>query len=353
MRPHVYDADGATETRDYSIMPFRFPGSSEQAATTLAPIVEPPPEVRDKLAALSLDEPLPEVYAGDSIRLLAQSPYRLYVYWNHSRDPRETLRRAFGASGAARYALALRLVEVESGEASFYEASPTRNYWFNVRPGRRYRVDVGFYAQGRPFVRLLTSEAVRTPRVTVSRVSDDAPEFHVSPPEFARLLNEAGYATDALEVTLEAADEATHDETTRQLARALTGADAPAANTDDGLSEMRALLAALALGEPLERILPVLSPALAAWLKQLAEERREALDTARLLDLLRASLALELEYDQRLDAATAEAARRAARFVWGASDVQMPTRAPRIWMPSMSVGLASRVARWKKIEVGG
>ncbi|HVF49894.1 MAG TPA: DUF4912 domain-containing protein [Pyrinomonadaceae bacterium] len=329
-------------------MPFIFPGSSEQLTPALAPLPEPTAEVRDKLAALSIDEPLPDTYAGDRIRLLVQSPYRLYLYWSHARDPFQTLRRLFGTNHAARYRLALRLTDIESGAESLFEASPVNNFWFDVRPDSSYRVAVGFYAQGRPFIRLLISNEVTTPRVGVARTSDATPEFHVAAPEFARVLNEAGYATDALEVTLEAADAATGDETTRRLADAFIGAGAPLLR-DDSFAEMRALLSALAFGVSLERLLPLLSPALAGWLRQAAQREAAPPDASRLLELLRSTLALELEDDERYDEATAEAMRRAARFVWGASDVQMPAPGPRLWLPSMNEEFFKRRARRRNI----
>lgn len=327
-------------------MPFIPPGSSEQIPVLLPP-VEQPAAVRDKLAALSVDEPLPEVYAFDRVRLLVQSPYRIYTYWNHARDPFETLRRAFGVEVASSYRLALRLVDQESGEESFFEAAPfSRNYWFSVRPGRSYRVFVGLYAQGRAFIRLLASETVRTPRVTVSQLSAEEAQFDISAAQFARVLNEAGYASDALEVVLEAADEATGMDATRRLARQFTGTDVPV--TDDALWEMRALLSALAFGESLESLLPFLSPEMADWVRRtLDAHAEERLTAERLLELLHSTLALELEYDERYDVETLEAMRRAARFVWGASDVQMPGPAPRLLVPSMNAGLRLPRARWR------
>lgn len=331
-------------------MPFIFPGSSEQVAPPLLPLVEQTAEVSDKLAALSADEPLPEVYAGDLVRLLSQSPYRLYVYWSHARDPFTTLRRAVGPALASRYKLALRLLDVESGEESFYEASPTHNYWFNVRPGRQYRVFIGLYAEGRPFIRLLSSETVMTPRVSVSPLTDEEPPFHVSAADFAQVLNDAGYASDALEVTLEAADELSHDAATRTLARSLTGTEGP--DEQDGVGEMRALLSALAFGVPVESLLPLLSPALAAWLKEVAAEHRESLEAGHILDALRSSMGIELEREELFNAEAEEAMRRAARFVWGASDVHMeaPRRAPHLRAPSLNEGLVSRIARWRKTK---
>ena len=318
-------------------MPLIFPGSSENVISELTPLPVQSSEVQDKLAALSLDEPLPEVYIDDQIRLLAQSPYKLFLYWNHARDPIETLHKAFGANDASSYQLALRLVDEESGEERLFQASPARNYWFDVRPDRRYSASVGFFAQGRPFIRLLSSELIRTPRASVSPQTDDAPEFHATSPEFAQVLNEAGYTSDALQVTLEAADEASHDTATRSLAYAFTGSEAPL-SSDDQLAEMRALLAALAFGESLERLLPLLSPSLASWLQRVVKNQEEKLQSARLLEILYSALAVELEDDERFDTTTPDAPRRAARFVWGASDVQMPTmrKASRLWMPSMN-----------------
>ena len=327
-------------------MPFIPPGSSEHIPV-LHPPVEQTAAVLDKLAALSVDEPLPEVYAFDRVRLLVQSPYRIYTYWNHARDPFRSLRTAFGDEVASSYRLALRLVDRESGEESFHEAGPfSRNHWFDVRPGRAYRVYVGLYAQGRAFIRLLASETVRTPRVTVSQLSDDEPEFNVTATQFVSVLNEAGYASDALEVALEAADEATGMESTRRLARQFTGAEVAVA--DDAMSEMRALLSALAFGESLEGLLPYLSPELAGWVRRVLDARsEEEMSASRLLDLLHSTLALELEYDERYDVETLEAMRRAARFVWGASDVEMPGPAPRLLLPSMNAGLRLPRARWR------
>lgn len=330
-------------------MRFFAPGSSEPLplpAVAPAISVERTAIVRDKLAALSTDEPLPETYAGDRIRLLAQSPYKLYLYWSHARDPFAALRRAFGEAASARYRVTLRLVDVEAGAETLFEASPARNHWFYVRAGRLYRAEVGLFAQGRPFIRLLTSAEVRSPRASVSALTDDAPQFNVSPPEFARVLNEAGYASDALEVTLEAADAGTHDGSTREIARLLTGLDAPA--TDPGLlAEMRALLAALAFGVPLDRLREMVSPTLALWLEQVVAAHREPVDGAHLLEILRATLALELEYDDFLSAEDAEATRHGTRFVWGASDVRLPSRWPRVWMPSMTPGAKPEGGRGK------
>jgi hypothetical protein len=312
-------------------MPLFSPVSSEQF---VAPPVPQPAVVSDKLAALSEDEPLPEAYHVDRIRLLAQSPRKLYLYWEFSQNPLETLRRAFGAQ-AARYTLVVRLTNVETGDVSWHEASASRSQWFKVQPGRSYRAELGFFAQGRAFIRLFSSNVVQTPRAGVARATAVEEDFRVSPEEFARVLDEAGYASDALEVSLEAADLATHDEATRIIAERLGGQIVEIGEAEQ--AELRSLLAALALGVKPDDLSGLLSPTLAGWLEEVGRAHSEALRSAYLLEILSSALGIQTSHFA-VDEFDEAAARRVARFVVGASLVNMPRRPFHIWMPSMNVG---------------
>ncbi len=315
-------------------MPFFSPVSSEQ-------FVAPPPEPQsaatsDKLAALSVDEPLPDVYHVDRIRLFAQSPRKLYLYWEFARNPFETLRRAFGAA-AARYALVVRLVSVETGEISWHEAAPSRSQWFNVQPDHAYRAEVGFFARGRAFIRLLSSNTMHTPRAGVARQAALTDEFHVTAEEFAQVLDEAGYSSDALEVSLEAADIATDDAATLFIAAHLGGTQVSQVSIND-LAELRSLLVAIVLGISPEDLSGLLSPSLGRWLAEVQREHAEALRSEHLLEILRSTLGLQTSLAGFEDADEA-AMRRVARFVVGSSQVNMPRRKPfHVWLPSMTAG---------------
>ncbi|HYG81779.1 MAG TPA: DUF4912 domain-containing protein, partial [Pyrinomonadaceae bacterium] len=271
-------------------MPF-FPGSSQLAAAADV-TASPEPEVADKLAELSADEPLPETYTANRIRLLPQSPRRLYLYWEFEKDPFETLQRAF-APQADRYELVVRLVDLETDAETLHSASETRSQWFDVGPGRSYRADVGLYARGLAFIRLLSSDTTQTPRASVSRAADSAPEFQVSADDFARVLDDAGYASDALEVSLEAADRETGNAATLEVARRLGGAELPPLGEGE-LAELRGLHAALALGLSLDEMRTMISAGLGGWLDEIIRRRREGLDAAHLLEVLRSVLGFEL-----------------------------------------------------------
>jgi hypothetical protein len=311
-------------------MPYFSPGSSQ---LTIAPPAPPIPAVVDKLAELSVDEPLPETYAANRIRLLAQSPRKLFLYWEFERDPFETLRRAFRWQ-SDRYTLVVKLVDLQTGGETLHLASPTRSQWLDAQADHSYRADIGFYARGSAFIRLLSSTATRTPRASVSRRTDTRPEFHVPPDEFARVLNDAGYVSDALEVSLEAADLATENDATRAVALRFGGTDLPAMSDED-LAEMRGLLAALALGMNLADAQAALSATLSHWLMEASRARKEEMDSAHLLEVLRALLGIEFERTTMLGAINEEAMRRAARVHLGASEVNLPLQPFHLWMPSM------------------
>ena len=311
-------------------MSLRFPGSSEHLYSP-TPLAAQPAAVVDRLAALSRDELLPDTYAADRIRLLPQSPYRAFLYWSHARDPFAPMRRVFGAE-ANHYRLFIRFIELDTGYEGWHEAPPSRAYWFDVRPDTNYRAEVGLRAPDGIFIRLLASNTLRSPRAHASHVTDETPEFRVSAPEFAQALTEAGLAGDALAVALEAADEASHDRATRSIARALAGEEVPDLLAEE-MEELRALLAALAVGSPVAELLrAVKSQRLARWLEHLMAEHARALDAERLLEILRRRLAFELEYEPYEGAGL-------PRLVRGASDVRMPAGRFNLWMPSMTAGL--------------
>ena len=318
-------------------MPYFSPGSSE---LTIAAPPPPIPAVVDKLAELSIDEPLPETYAANRIRLLAQSPRKLYLYWEFERDPFETLHRAFRWQ-SDRYTLVVKLVDLQTGSETLHLASPTRSQWLEAQPGHSYRADIGFYARGSAFIRLLSSTEMRAPRASVSRSTDTTPEFHVQAGEFARVLDDAGYVSDALEVSLEAADEATQNAATRAVAQRFGGTQLPPMSDED-LVEMRGLLAALALGLNINEAPSALSATLSRWLSEASRARREEIDAAHLLEVLRELLGLEFE-STAIGALNEEAMRRAARVIVGASEVNLPLKPFHLWMPSMTAGLKARM----------
>ncbi|HEY0323039.1 MAG TPA: DUF4912 domain-containing protein [Pyrinomonadaceae bacterium] len=307
-------------------MPFFFPGSSELVITQEAPS----PAVADKLAELSADEPLPASYKLDRIRLLPQSPRRLFLYWELARDPFEPLRQRFGQ--AVNYRLVVRLTNLDTEEVTLHEAAETRSQWFDVQPDHAYRTEIGLYAPGRSFIRLLMSNVKRTPRASVSLQTAPTPEWYVSAEQFSRVLDDAGYVSDALEVALEAADEATNYGATRAITRKLAPASLPPMSEEE-LAELRGILTALAFGMHWSNLRPMLSHNLASWFDLVGMEDAK-FDPAQLTEVLYTTLGIEMS-GSPFEAPPEAARRRAARVIAGASEINLPSRPFHLWMPSM------------------
>lgn len=137
--------------------------------------------------------------ARDEARLLAQSPRKLFFYWSFARDPRETLRRALGEAGEG-FGLAARLVDLESDAVEASVLAPRdQSAWFEACPHRAYRAEVGFFAEGLPFVRVLASNVVETAPDAPSQVSDEEPDFRVNSQHFALILAASGFVEHSSE----------------------------------------------------------------------------------------------------------------------------------------------------------
>src|SRR3712207_5904918 len=93
-----------------------------------APAPAEPVTPREDLDAPLFDEPPPLPPAADTIRLLVQSPEKLFLYWSHARDPFEPLREALGPA-ADNYVPTVRLVRTDDGSHASHPAAPERHQW--------------------------------------------------------------------------------------------------------------------------------------------------------------------------------------------------------------------------------
>jgi hypothetical protein len=335
-------------------MLFNFRGSSGQTPPAWSVIEQASSQPQaaspaiDPLAEWTFDEPLPLPPPVDEIHLLVQSPTKLFLYWDAAHNPFEILRRSI--LNADDYRLVVRLTDLTTGEISLYEAAPTREQFFSALPGRNYRAEIGFFAPNRPFVRLLTSSRIETPRSGVARESD-AGDFHLSAEEFTRVLDESGYVSDALEVALEAADKQMQTSFTRIVAETITGGDASLFNDED-VFELRRFLSAIAFGAHAEDLRGMFSPKVASWFEESFAHFAPAAETARLIEIMRAAFNLEIDYAGTTDE-TDVFRHEPARVVLGASGVHMPGgRPPHLrWMPSMTAGLATRLLALERLSV--
>lgn len=172
------------------------------------------PEIVDPVFRELSEPKLPELPRENRARLLMQSPTRIQFYWSIKENPFQTLKRAFGGNIGS-YTLVAKLVNQKSDREEIFPVEDEGSWWFDVDADAAYRAEIGFYAPNRPFVRIMFSNTLETPRKNPSPRRATEADWAVTANEFAEVLDSTGYTQDAFEVAmagddLEYADRATH-----------------------------------------------------------------------------------------------------------------------------------------------
>ncbi|MFM8394866.1 MAG: DUF4912 domain-containing protein [Acidobacteriota bacterium] len=161
----------------------------QQVKDELSPAEKPAGESAEPVADFGL--PIPDQYDFDLMRALVQDPFRLYVYWNLRNDPWERVRRIFPPHEVNNFQFALRLIDETNNIAVFFEVPYTREYWFNVFPDRSYRVELGLRSPTFGYIKLLSTQAVKTPRGGPSNQVAPDEEYSIGADDYLRVLRES------------------------------------------------------------------------------------------------------------------------------------------------------------------
>ena len=195
---------------------------------------------------------LPELPRENRARLLMQSPTRIFFYWSLGKNPYQLLHKLFGPN-TGDYTLVIRLIEIRTEAEEIHRIEPEGSWWFDVRPDTEYRAEIGLYSPSRPYIRILFSNTLATPRKKPSTRSADTAEWNVSGRKFAQVLDISGFSEDAFDVAV-AGDRPEQSEVSPHAAFAeITGTHR---GDIDEISEdeIRFALMALAAGAPLESL---------------------------------------------------------------------------------------------------
>jgi hypothetical protein len=202
---------------------------------------------------------LPQLEHRDRARLLMQSPNRLYFYWSIAPNPFRKLNHALGTE-TADYTLVLKLLNVDRDTDVIHRIEEEGSWWFSVDADQRYRAEIGFYSPSRPYVRVLFSNTVATPRKSPSPRTADVAHWKVTSDRFAKILDVSGFSQDAFDVALAGDAPETADAASRTALAQLTGEKISYADLD--AQEIRLALLLLASGATLESLRFRISPRL-------------------------------------------------------------------------------------------
>lgn len=288
--------------------------------------------MRDPLFRELAEPKLPEIPPADRAKLLLQSPNRIHFYWSIKNNPYRTLTRAFGDAGS--YRLAAKLVNLSRETEELFAVEAEGDWWFNVEADQSYRAEIGFYAPNRPFIRIIFSNVLNTPRKNPSPRRALASDWSVSANEFARTLDASGFRQDAFDVAIAGDDREVSTNATRKAFASLTG-EPPLDAPEFSAEEMRFALLALASGYALEDLRGHISQKLFIFLSR----RKEKIHTEQAL------AALKENFDVFADEIWEEEETGAA--VFGASLVNFPKRIRKRSIPKT---LLPKLADFPKVS---
>ena len=212
---------------------------------------------------------LPHLERQNRARLQVQSPHRIFFYWSLRSNPFQALQRSLGAETAG-FTLVLRLIDIETEREELLPIDPEGSHWFNTEAGRSYRAEIGFYSTTRPFVRILFSNTITTPRKSPSPRAASESQWRVSSHKFAEVLDASGFQKDVFDVAIAGDDAASAERVTHSALSDLLG---HSKYSLDGISpeEIRFALLAIASGQALEELRWKIGAALFAILQANAE----------------------------------------------------------------------------------
>ncbi len=176
---------------------------TERAHATAAVLEAPAPETPSARRGLGAPLAMPERYGRNYAVLMARDPQWVHVYWEIKPESLNELQQNLG-DGWKDHRWVMRVfafpaetdlqrAEEGNGEDRFdIELAPGAESWYvNVgRADRIYRVAIGIVTRDGRFHALARSNAVRTPRDTISHVLDE--EWTRAPESYKRLYEMMG-----------------------------------------------------------------------------------------------------------------------------------------------------------------
>lgn len=125
-----------------------------------------PPALADEAFAF------PETYGRTRVRLLMQSPGRLFVHWDLSPGVIEDLKAQLGRRAASLARLAIRITTAEAGQPLLVLLPKGARSWYVDVPSHRqeYRAELGLMLPSGDFRSLAASNPLRLPRTSPSPV---------------------------------------------------------------------------------------------------------------------------------------------------------------------------------------
>ena len=141
-------------------------------------ILEIVAEERQKLPpAMFLDfgPSLPSRYGVDQVELMAQSPMRVFAYWELKEATLLAALHSVSVQDRPNFQLLLKWKEKDMATERLLDPGTTASWWFDTLPQNRYQLEIGLYWGEYGWMPLLTSRELVTPSLALGPASEEEP----------------------------------------------------------------------------------------------------------------------------------------------------------------------------------
>jgi hypothetical protein len=122
---------------------------------------------------LDFGPPLPSRYDVDQLELMAQSPLRVFAYWELREATIVAALSGIPVGDRRNFQLLLKWTEKSTGQIRFLDPGTTDNWWFDTLPENCYQLELGLYWGEYGWLPLLASAELATPRLALGPASED------------------------------------------------------------------------------------------------------------------------------------------------------------------------------------
>jgi hypothetical protein len=122
---------------------------------------------------LDFGPPLPSRYDVDHLELMAQSPLRVFAYWELREATLVTALGRISVEDRQNFHLLLKWKEKNAARERVLDPGTTDTWWFDTLPESRYQLELGLYWSEYGWLPLLASAELVTPRLALGPASKE------------------------------------------------------------------------------------------------------------------------------------------------------------------------------------
>ncbi len=135
---------------------------------------------------------LPGRYGMDRLQLMVQSPFRVFAYWEVTSERLQKALAPFPQEEHNSFRMILKWIEHGQGQYQAYDSGAASEWWFETRPGCRYRAELCLHSEEFGAIPVIGSNEVETPSHSMAEAAVEIEESRETAELLSKLVDLTG-----------------------------------------------------------------------------------------------------------------------------------------------------------------